>query len=249
MNNSYIFMTPYMIQVQIYTGFLNGASRRNPYSVLQFKTDLLMMRSNNTEEAFKMQKQLLRAEILTRRSQLTDTKLAELSSQVFNQLLASKILDPAQIIMLYMDFKDEVRTAEIIEYLWRQGKTVVIPRVNKKEDRLDLFKIASFNEMTRSSFGILEPSKELMPDIQPDQIDLILSPGVAFDTVGNRIGYGGGYYDKLLPHIQPSCVVCGLAFELQIVAQGLIPVEPHDVPLHYVVTDSRILKFAASKHI
>jgi 5-formyltetrahydrofolate cyclo-ligase len=189
-----------------------------------------------------LDKQLLRTEILTRRGQLSDTELAHLSERILNQLIASGLLDTAETVMLYMDFRDEVRTSGIVEHLWKTGKNVVVPKVNKKADKLDLFSMSTFGDFARSSFGILEPPKDRMPDVDPQQLDLILSPGVVFDSHGNRIGYGAGYYDKLLPLTRSDCLVCGLAFELQIVDPGLIPIEPHDVPLDFIVTESRFIK-------
>ncbi|MDO9591865.1 MAG: 5-formyltetrahydrofolate cyclo-ligase [Erysipelotrichaceae bacterium] len=194
-----------------------------------------------------MDKQMLRTEILSRRGRLSETELAHLSEGLLNQLIASGLLEPAETVMLYMDFRDEARTSGIIEYLWKTGKNVVVPKVNKKADKLDLYSISTFGDLARSSFGILEPPKDRVPDVDPQQLDLILSPGVVFDSQGNRIGYGAGYYDKLLPSTRTDCLVCGLAFELQIVDPGLIPVEPHDVPLDFIVTEARFIKTRSTK--
>lgn len=189
-----------------------------------------------------MDKQTLRASILERRSSMTQEELDAKSAQILDQLIHTPLLDNAKTVMIFMDFKDEVRTAGIIEHLWKTGKTPVVPRVNKKADRLDLYSIHSFDDLVRSAYGILEPPKDREPDIQPSDLDLILSPGVVFDVLGNRIGYGAGYYDKLLPHVRTECVVCGIAYDLQIVPNGQIPVEPHDIPLDYLITEHRIIR-------
>ena len=189
-----------------------------------------------------MDKQTLRAEILARRSRLSEDELNNKSAQILAQLIHTPLLDNVRTVMVFMDFKDEVRTGPLIEHLWKVGITPVVPRVNRKEDRLDLYTIATFEDLVRSSYGILEPPKDRQPDISPQDLDLILSPGVVFDVLGNRIGYGAGYYDKLLPNVRTECVVCGLAFDLQIVANGLIPVEPHDIPLDYLITEHRIIR-------
>jgi 5-formyltetrahydrofolate cyclo-ligase len=189
-----------------------------------------------------MDKQALRSHILEKRGNLSEEELNTLSGRILEQLRLSRLLEAAETVMIFMDFKDEVRTAGIIEHLWQAGKTAVIPKVNRKADRLDLYSIRSFEDMVRSSYGILEPPKDRTPDVQPEALDLILSPGVVFDVLGNRIGYGAGYYDKLLPHTRPDCVVCGLAFELQVVENDMIPVESHDIPLDYLVTDTRVIR-------
>jgi 5-formyltetrahydrofolate cyclo-ligase len=86
--------------------------------------------------------------------------------------------------------------------------------------------------------GIAEPSPE-SPEAAPDEFELVLVPGTAFDEACDRIGMGGGFYDRLLPLLAPGSLAIGLAFDEQIVPE--VPTEAHDVQLGAVVTPSRTL--------
>lgn len=178
----------------------------------------------------------IRKEILQKRKSLGAVEVDEKSSQIITRLISLGLLDRPQVVMCYMDFRNEVRTEALIEYLLAQDKVVVLPKVNPETKELDLFQIQGFKDMALSKFGILEPADHL-PEALPSDIDLILAPGVAFDEKGYRMGYGAGFYDKLLPQIRPDCAVIGLAFDLQILEK--LPVEPHDQPMDSILTETR----------
>lgn len=181
-------------------------------------------------------KATIRKEMLQKRKSLSPVEVDEKSSQILAQLIALGLLDRPQVVMCYMDFRNEVRTEALIEYLLSEEKVVVLPKVNPETNELDLFQIQGFKDMVLSNYGILEPAEHL-PAALPSDLDLILAPGVAFDLKGYRMGYGAGYYDKLLPQIRPDCAVIGLAFDLQ-VAESL-PVEAHDQPMDSILTETR----------
>jgi 5-formyltetrahydrofolate cyclo-ligase len=88
-------------------------------------------------------------------------------------------------------------------------------------------------------FGILEPRKESARIFNPEEIDLVIVPGVAFDEHRNRIGFGAGFYDRFLESVRPSCAKIGIAFEFQIYDE--VPVEEHDIPLDLVITEKRTI--------
>ena len=115
-----------------------------------------------------------------------------------------------------------------------EGKRVVLPRVKGKE--LELLEIENFDrDAAPGAWGILEP--EGGKPAQLKDIGLIIMPGAAFDDRGNRIGYGAGFYDKLLPLYTGRTVA--LAFELQIVST--VPAASHDIPVHKIVTEKRVI--------
>lgn len=181
-------------------------------------------------------KSTIRKEILALRREMTQDEIETASAKIVSQLMALSIVDHPQVIMCYMDFRNEVQTNALIEYLLSLDKTIVLPKVNPQTNYLDLFQFEGFKDLNLSKMGILEPADNL-PRILPTDIDLILVPGVAFDLKGYRMGYGAGYYDKLLPHIRPDCEVIGLAFDLQIVET--LPVESHDQPMDSILTETR----------
>ncbi len=181
-------------------------------------------------------KAIIRKEILQKRKSLEPQEVEEKSSQILSRLIEYGLLERPQVVMCYMDFRNEVRTESLIEYLLSEDKVVILPKVNPETQNLDLFQIEGFRDLELSKFGILEPADHL-PTVLPSDIDLILAPGVAFDLKGYRMGYGAGFYDKLLPKIRPDCAVIGLAFDMQIVAS--LPVESHDQPMNSIMTETR----------
>ena len=86
---------------------------------------------------------------------------------------------------------------------------------------------------------VLLPEDDPAPE--PTRPDVVIVPGIAFTAAGDRLGQGGGWYDRFLPHRRPDCLVIGVAFDDQIVDE--VPVEPHDVCVAVVVTERRILRF------
>ena len=123
-----------------------------------------------------------------------------------------------------------------VELLWMHGagKTFTYPRV--VEDRLDLFRVASLHELAPGAFGVREPREDLAHAVAPDTLDLILVPGVAFTRSGERLGRGGGFYDRLLSSLPASTIKIGVCFASQLLTE--LPVEPHDQRVDFIATES-----------
>ena len=120
------------------------------------------------------------------------------------------------------------------------GKRVLLPKVDRENKMLRLYEIKDIGELSPGYMGIPEPSLTDERMMSPEDVDLVVIPGVAYDSAGNRIGYGGGYYDRLLSQTEKKLLVVAPAFEEQIVDQ--IPAEEHDVKVDIIVTDKRILR-------
>lgn len=142
--------------------------------------------------------------------------------------------------MIFMDFRKEVMTRPIIEWLWSIGKSVIIPRVKKGSPILELCLIDSFDDMDLSPLGILEPKPDHIAFLSPDQIDFVFMPGVAFTNSGARLGYGGGYYDQLIPLMKNDVPRIALAFDLQLVNE--LPTEDHDIQIDGIITETDYIK-------
>jgi 5-formyltetrahydrofolate cyclo-ligase len=141
--------------------------------------------------------------------------------------------------MFFASFRTEVETGEMIRRTLSSGKRVVLPKVTG--DELALYEINDFDDdIVPGAWGIPEP-KAVKP-VKLDDIDLMIMPGAAFDERGNRVGYGAGFYDRLLPAFGKMTIA--LAFEAQIVPD--VPADPHDVPVNMIVTEKRIIE-ASSK--
>ena len=143
----------------------------------------------------------------------------------------------AETVMFYIDVRDEVRTQHALPTALASDKRIVIPFCVNGE--LELFHLESMDELSTGKYRILEPRIELqevpIKRFRPQDLDLIMVPGVAFDKQGGRAGHGKGYYDKLLQHARLDCPLVALSFECQIFPE--IPVQSHDIYMDKVVTE------------
>ena len=146
----------------------------------------------------------------------------------------------AKTVMFYVDVRDEVRTRHALPDAILGDKRIVIPYCVDGE--LELFHLESMDELDVGMYKILEPKLELRTiaskTLQPEDLDLVMVPGVAFDRQGGRTGHGKGYYDKLLEHARPDAPLVALAFECQLFPE--IPCEHHDIYMDKVVTESAV---------
>lgn len=182
------------------------------------------------------EKRKLRQEVLARREAMPLAARLEKSQRITERLLRWPLYQRARTVLLYAGVRSEVATEELVKKSLASGKQVLMPRCLPKTRELLLVPISAWEELRPSFYGLLEPPPPARLD--PLQPDLVVVPGVAFDTAGYRLGYGGGYYDRLLRRLNRTPTV-GLAFELQIVP--LVPREAHDVPLHFVITENRLI--------
>ena len=186
-------------------------------------------------------KQTLKQQILEKRTSLSREEIKEKSNKIKNNLFSLKEFNEAKNIMLYISFNTESDTQKIIrELLNKKEKIIVVPYVIKGDLRLHLSELKNINELEPKTFGILEPKEMYIREFNPDKLDLVIVPGIAFDKKGHRIGYGYGYYDRFLKTIKKKAVKIGLAFDFQLIEN--IPEEEHDVPMNIVVTDKEILR-------
>lgn len=188
-----------------------------------------------------MNKETIRKEALTARKSLSTQNLISKSTSVTNHLLSTDLYKNANIIMAYIDFRNEVQTEKIIKSAISDGKRIVIP-ISKVETRqLVLSELINYDiELKAGAYGILEPKSEYLRETDPELVDLVLIPGVAFDQRGYRVGYGAGYYDRFLEKVRTDTSKIALAFELQMVDHACE--DSHDVPVDLIITEDRIIK-------
>ena len=185
------------------------------------------------------EKKILRKDMITKRKALPKSEVDSKSLAILKNVKSLNLIEEAQHIMIYMDFRNEVATSEFIKYLRSIDKKIYIPRVNTETHELDIYLITSDKDLILSNYGILEPNPEHKV-CDAKVIDLILSPGVAFTKECYRLGYGGGFYDKFLTRTREDVITAALSFSMQIVES--IPVEVHDQQLNYIVTEDTIYK-------
>jgi len=145
----------------------------------------------------------------------------------------------AKVILFYAAFGSEVPTLDMMEDALRLGKEVILPITDVETNALVLRQVFDLEGLQPSKYGIPEPVIEKTAHCEASRIDLVLVPGMVFDEAGNRIGYGGGYYDRFLRQLDPSVSWVSVAFELQIAP--LIPKESHDLPVDKIITEQRVI--------
>lgn len=178
-----------------------------------------------------------------RKNRIAQKDKDELSRQICRRFMELPSYTTANTVMWYVDAGSEVRTRHSLPEALRHGKRVVVPWCVVERHELELFLLEDMSELVEGAYKILEPRPELrqLPGktVRPDELDLVMVPGTAFDLRGGRMGQGKGYYDRLLAKVRPDAQVVGLAFECQIFDE--IPVEPHDVFMDLVLTEYRAL--------
>ncbi len=186
-------------------------------------------------------KKTLRKEILEKRDCLTTREREKKSRRILERLTALPEYETARSLFIYADFKSEVKTLQLMKHTLKQGKRVLASKTLVREKRLMLTDILDpERDFVPGYMGIPEPREEILRDISPEEVDLVLTPAVGYDERGNRLGYGGGYYDRLFERMRPETVIIGLAFEAQIVP--FVPAEDHDIPIPIIVTEDRVIR-------
>ncbi len=185
-----------------------------------------------------MLKSELRKVTLNKRAALLEQQRQEKSSYIADYVQSLPHYQNAKSVMIYLNYRDEVKTGTVAERILGQGKRLVVPYCFK-EDIVPCQIIDLKRDLEIGIMGIPEPNPDNLREVDPQEIDLILVPGVGFDIHGNRIGYGRGYYDRFLPRLRPGVSFVGLAYECQIVDR--ISSEKHDIKMSLLITENGII--------
>lgn len=189
--------------------------------------------------------QQLRRTIRQQRRSLDDRSRAMASLQLTQHILANRHFRASKRIACYLPNDGEIDLTPLIEHLWYLGKYCYLPVLSPLgHNRLEFAPFTDSTALKLNCFGIAEPDVHARSWLSPMQLDLVITPLVAFDSKGNRLGMGGGYYDRsfaFLRHRQhwkkPRLV--GVAYDFQQVTT--LPVKKHDVPLGCVITDTGLI--------
>lgn len=180
----------------------------------------------------------IRKKILEQRSQLYSQR-QEHQNAIEQALFALPELATAKTIFCYVDYRGEVETRLIISSLLKAKKTVCVPYLETKKPPMLAKHLLSAGELTPGIYGI-ETASSAASEINIDHIDVAIVPGVAFDKQGNRLGYGGGFYDEFLARTRRDCVKIAPAFPFQIVPH--ISPDDWDTPVDIIVTPAGVIR-------
>jgi 5-formyltetrahydrofolate cyclo-ligase len=187
-------------------------------------------------------KRELRARILRDRDATPAEDRAIAGASIAATLSMRQDFASSRTLLLTLPFGSEWDTRALLRTALARAKTGALPRVNRATRMLDICAITRLEHDAAPGYrGIPEPGAHCaLLDVAT--IDWVLVPGVAFDREGHRIGYGGGYYDRLLPLLRADAHRVAGAFELQLVDH--VPAAPHDVTIDAVVTEARSISIA-----
>lgn len=183
-------------------------------------------------------KKTLRKEILAKRKNIDIIEKEEMDKKILDKLCENKYYREAKKIFIYISYDSEINTKSIINKALIDKKKIYVPRTEFKTRLMDAVEIISLDNLLENEYGILEPSiKE--HHIDPNELDLIVVPGVAFDRTGGRMGYGAGFYDRYFKKINKdnikTIVKLALAYEFQVLEK--VPMNEDDVPVNYIITE------------
>lgn len=181
------------------------------------------------------QRQQIRQIIRKKRQNLTVLEQQQAEKSITEQALQFIAQKKAQHIALYLSFDGEISTNLLIERLWQQGKQVYLPLLHPfSQGQLLFLAYTPDSLMQKNTFGILEPQLDVRRIIHLEELDIIFTPLVAFDRKGNRLGMGGGFYDRTLQGWQNKHFIpVGLAHSCQQV--DTLPTELWDIPLAHIL--------------
>jgi 5-formyltetrahydrofolate cyclo-ligase len=178
-----------------------------------------------------MSKEAIRKQVLQKLRKQKEEQRLKKSLKIKKILLSQPQFLQADTVMFYISKDGEVDTTGMIEDALRMGKRVVVPMTLVKEKKIIPSELKDYKkELGKGPYGIYQPKKSFLRKVSLKDIDLIIVPGVAFDRQGNRLGRGGGYFDRFLAKLKKRNIpMFGLAFKFQILKQ--LPVLSHDIPV------------------
>ena len=185
-------------------------------------------------------KQAIREEVLRRRDQIPQQVRTVKNSLIREKIFSLTEFILSRVILMYASFRSEVETPGMIAGAIESGKRVLMPKVDGESKQLEIYEIVDINELTPGYMGIPEPNLPEDRQVSIEETDIVLIPGTAYDYSGNRLGYGAGYYDRLLSGIEKEIIIVAPAFEEQLLDQ--IPAEEHDVKVDIIITDRQIIR-------
>lgn len=180
----------------------------------------------------------LRRRMKAVRGAIPGERRQERSEAIVARIVETPEWKEAKIVAGFVAIRGEVDPRGLGEDARKHGKTVALPRVDLEAQRIVLHAHTPGAPLIHSGFGVPEPSPEA-PEIAPEDVDFVAVPGLAIDPRGHRIGYGKGFYDRLLPTLTKA-FRCALIYDLQLIPE--VPNMPNDVPVHAVATDQQLLR-------
>ena len=192
-----------------------------------------------TSGELKRAKREVRRQVLAARDALGREELDATAEAVARRVFALPELAEPRTVLAFWSFGSEVPTEPLLAALVGGGHRVLLPRIAGED--LELRTWSPGEPLEPTPFGAMEPSRGTV--VGPAEVDVVITPGVAFDRSGARVGYGGGFYDRLFRRTRPDALRVAVAADVQIVEEAL-PGGAFDLPVHAIVTGSAVVRTA-----
>jgi len=195
-------------------------------------------RNADDKTALSVAKRAARTQALSARAGLDQPTKGVFSADASLRLLGLPELASVGLVLAYAAMTDEIDPLSAVSALRRRGIKIAYPRI-ESPGVLGVHLVDGERDLVPGPFGLSEPRQEAAP-VALHLVDAVIVPGVAFSQNGSRLGYGGGYFDRLLPRLRSDCPRIGLAFDEQLLAE--LPAEAHDATIDVVVTPTRVIR-------
>jgi 5-formyltetrahydrofolate cyclo-ligase len=182
-------------------------------------------------------KSVFRENVKTQRAQVPPEAAQEAATSLWTQLKEESFFQKAERVAAFCSVGTEIDTMPLLEGILKSSKKLYLPKTDKTKTLIEFHPVHDLKTLKSGPFDILEPPAGTA--LPPEEIDLILVPGLAFDNRGHRLGYGQGYYDRFLKLLRPECFTLGVAYSFQIIDKT--PDIEHDIPVNAVLTEKYLL--------
>lgn len=185
-----------------------------------------------------------RQDIRRTRRALTQEQQSLAAHNACHQFLRHIQLSAGDNVALYFTNDGELDTSPLIHALWQRGINLYLPRLHPfSAGNLVFLRYQPDTPMVSNQYGILEPKLNILQIMDPRQLDAIITPLVAFDDLGNRMGMGGGYYDRTLSSRDPINYATAIGYAHNCQQVECLATEHWDIPLEMIVTPNRVFDF------
>jgi len=180
----------------------------------------------------------MRKQMFLAKQAISNAEMLEQSSQLCDQLEKTDFWSSSKTVLLYSNLNKEISVNQLIERGLKIKKSIALPRYDSNNKNYTACIISALKDLVIGRYNIMEPSIKC-PQVDINQLDLVIVPGVAFDHIGGRLGRGGGYYDRFLKKL--NATFCGVCFREQVVHKT--PQDSHDIKMDFTMTPDGKLDF------
>lgn len=180
-------------------------------------------------------KAALRERMLRMRAAIPEEERRRRTARVEARVVALPEVAAAGTVLLFYSFGSEIGTGALLRRLHDEGKRLLLPYLEGR--KMEAAEVRAGDPLAPTGYGPREPARRRPVD--PEEVDVVITPGLAFDRRGHRLGHGAAHYDRFLTRLRPAALRIGIGFAEQLVEE--LPTEPHDQLLHLVVTDGEVV--------